>query len=113
MNSDSLFAFAGVQLPPSRMSNVLQSNIRRGEGQFEANAGAMRALVAQRRERSGAAAEGGSDSARERHRARGKLLVRERIDLLLDPGAAFLELSALAAYDLYGGEVPAARILTG
>src|ERR1700733_6100192 len=96
-----------------RMSNILQSNIRRGEGQFDANAGAMRALVMQLRERSAAAAQGGSDSARERHQARGKLLVRERIDLLLDPGAPFLELSALAAFDMYGGEVPGAGIVTG
>jgi len=95
------------------MSNVLQSSIRRGEAQFDANAAAMRALVAQLRERTAAAAQGGSPSARERHRARGKLLVRERIDLLLDPGAAFLELSALAAYDMYGGEVPGAGIVTG
>jgi 3-methylcrotonyl-CoA carboxylase beta subunit len=95
------------------MSNVLQSSIRRGEAQFDANAAAMRALVAQLRERTAAAAQGGSQSARERHRARGKLLVRERIDLLLDPGAAFLELSALAAYDMYGGEVPGAGIVTG
>src|SRR6202167_5181411 len=96
-----------------RMSNILQSNIRRGEGQFDANAGAMRALVTQLRERSAAAARGGSDAARERHRARGKLLARDRIDLLLDPGAPFLELSALAAYDMYGGEVPGAGIVTG
>src|ERR1700686_2554491 len=95
------------------MSNLLQSNLRRGAGQFDANAAAMRALVMQLRERSAAAAQGGSDSARERHRARGKLLVRERIDLLLDPGAPFLELSALAAYDMYGGEVPGAGIVTG
>ncbi|HXL97003.1 MAG TPA: carboxyl transferase domain-containing protein [Steroidobacteraceae bacterium] len=95
------------------MSNVLQSKLRRGEAQFDANADAMRALVVQLRERSAAAAQGGSDSARERHRARGKLLVRERIDLLLDPGAPFLELSALAAYDMYGGEVPGAGIVTG
>ena len=95
------------------MSNVLQSKLRRGEAQFDANADAMRSLVVQLRERSAAAAQGGSDSARERHRARGKLLVRERIDLLLDPGAPFLELSALAAYDMYGGEVPGAGIVTG
>jgi 3-methylcrotonyl-CoA carboxylase beta subunit len=95
------------------MSNVLQSSLRRGEAQFDANASAMRLLVAQLRERSAAAARGGSDSARERHRARGKLLARERIDLLLDPGAPFLELSALAAYDMYGGEVPGAGIVTG
>jgi 3-methylcrotonyl-CoA carboxylase beta subunit len=95
------------------MSNVIQSTIRRGQGPFEANAAAMRALVAQLRERSATAAQGGTDVARERHRARGKLLVRERIDLLLDPGSAWLELSALAAYDMYGGEVPGAGIVTG
>jgi 3-methylcrotonyl-CoA carboxylase beta subunit len=95
------------------MSNVLQSSLRRGEAQFDANASAMRALVAQLRERSAAAAQGGSDSARERHRARGKLLARERIALLLDPGAPFLELSPLAAFDMYGGEVPAAGMVTG
>ena len=95
------------------MNNVIQSNIRRGEAQFEANAAAMRPLVAQLRERSAAAAQGGTEVARERHRARGKLLARERIDLLLDPGSAWLELSALAAYDMYGGEVPGAGIVTG
>src|SRR5580658_8719756 len=95
------------------MSNVLQSKIRRGEAQFDANAQAMRALVAQLRERTATAAQGGSESSRERHRARGKLLARDRIDLLLDPGAAFLELSALAAYDMYGGEVPGAGIVSG
>src|SRR5476649_1782452 len=95
------------------MSNVLQSRLRRGEAQFDANASAMRALVAQLRERSAATAQGGSHSARERHRARGKLLARERIDLLLDPGAPFLELSPLAAFDMYREEVPSAGIVTG
>ena len=95
------------------MSNVLPSSIRPGEAQFQANSRALRAQVAQLRERSAAAAQGGSASARERHRARGKLLPRERIDLLLDPGAPFLELSALAAFDMYGGEVPGAGIVTG
>jgi 3-methylcrotonyl-CoA carboxylase beta subunit len=95
------------------MSNVLQSKIRRGEAQFDANAAAMRALVEQLRQRSAVAAEGGSAAARERHHARGKLLARDRIDLLLDPGAPFLELSALAAYDMYGGEVPGAGIVSG
>ena len=95
------------------MSNVLPSSIRPGEAQFQANSRALRAQVAQLRERSAAAAQGGSASARERHRARGKLLPRERIDLLLDPGAPFLELSALAAFDMYGGEVPGAGIVCG
>jgi 3-methylcrotonyl-CoA carboxylase beta subunit len=95
------------------MHNVIQSKIRPGEAQFDANAQAMRTLVAQLRERCAQAARGGSDAARERHRARGKLLPRDRIDLLLDPGAPFLELSALAAYDMYGGEVPGAGMVSG
>lgn len=95
------------------MDNIIRSNIRCGEPQFEANASAMRSLVTQLRERTALAAQGGSQSARERHRARGKLLVRERIDLLIDPGSPFLELSGLAAYELYGGEVAAAGIITG
>jgi 3-methylcrotonyl-CoA carboxylase beta subunit len=95
------------------MSSIIESQIRRGEASFQSNAEAMRALVAQLRERTAAAMQGGSASARERHRARGKMLVRERIDLLLDPGAPFLELSALAAADMYGEEVPAAGIVTG
>jgi 3-methylcrotonyl-CoA carboxylase beta subunit len=101
------------QLAILSMGNLLQSKVRRGDPQFEANASIMRALVAQLRERTQIVSQGGSASARERHRARGKLLVRDRIELLLDPGAPFLELSGLAAYDMYGGEVPAAGIVTG
>jgi acetyl-CoA carboxylase carboxyltransferase component len=56
---------------------------------------------------------GGGEVAVERHRARGKLLARERIERLIDPGAAFLELAALAAHGLYDGEAPAAGIVTG
>ena len=73
----------------------------------------MRALIEQLRERTAAAAAGGSAGARERHRARGKLLARERIDLLLDAGAAFLELNPLAAHGLYGGQVPGAGLVSG
>ena len=58
-------------------------------------------------------AEGGGEAARRRHLARGKLLPRERVRLLLDPGSPFLELSPLAAYGMYDGEVPAAGIITG
>src|SRR3954467_12562247 len=56
---------------------------------------------------------GGGERARERHAARGKLLPRERVDRLLDQGAPFLELSALAAHDLYDGDAPGAGIVTG
>ncbi|MGH3132732.1 MAG: carboxyl transferase domain-containing protein, partial [Gaiellaceae bacterium] len=68
----------------------------------------MEALVAELRERTALAAAGGGAKAVERHRSRGKLTARERIDRLLDPGSAFLELNALAAWELYGGDAPAA-----
>lgn len=59
------------------------------------------------------AAEGGGEKARRRHLERGKLLVRQRVDVLLDPGSPFLELSALAAEEMYEGRAPAAGIVTG
>ena len=73
----------------------------------------MQALVAELRERTAQVAAGGGTRAVERHRERGKLLARERIDGLLDPGTAFLELGALAAWELYDGEAPSAGIVTG
>src|SRR5467141_2197871 len=73
----------------------------------------MEQLVAELRERTALIALGGGEKAVERHRSRGKLTARERIDRLVDPGSAFLELSALAAWDLYDGEAPAAGIVTG
>jgi acetyl-CoA carboxylase carboxyltransferase component len=73
----------------------------------------MRELVGRLHEELERAGQGGGAAAVERHRARGKLLARERIELLLDPGASFLELSPLAAYGLYDDEAPAAGIVTG
>jgi acetyl-CoA carboxylase carboxyltransferase component len=73
----------------------------------------MQRLVAELRERTALVAAGGGERALERHRSRGKLTARERIDRLVDPGGAFLELNALAAWDLYGGDAPAAGIVTG
>jgi acetyl-CoA carboxylase carboxyltransferase component len=73
----------------------------------------MRELVGRLREEIERASQGGGAEAVKRHRARGKLLARERIELLLDPGASFLELSPLAAHGLYDGEAPAAGIVTG
>src|SRR5690606_8108457 len=70
-------------------------------------------LAAELRERLARVREGGSAPARERHVARGKLLARQRVDRLLDPGSPFLELSPLAATGMYGDEVPAAGIVTG
>jgi acetyl-CoA carboxylase carboxyltransferase component len=73
----------------------------------------MEALVAELRERTAQIALGGGEKAVERHRSRGKLTARERIDRLVDPGTAFLELNALAAWELYDGQAPSAGIVTG
>src|SRR2546429_4596110 len=73
----------------------------------------MEELVAELRKRTARVALGGGDKAVERHRSRGKLTARERIDRLVDPGSAFLELSALAAWDVYDGQAPSAGIVTG
>jgi 3-methylcrotonyl-CoA carboxylase beta subunit len=73
----------------------------------------MRGLVAELRERLNAAAGGGGKAARSRHIARCKMLARDRVDLLIDPGTAFLELSPLAANGLYGGDVHSASVITG
>jgi len=73
----------------------------------------MAGLVAELRERTAQIARGGGDKAIERHRSRGKLTARERVDRLLDPGSAFLELGALAAWEMYDGQAPSAGILTG
>ena len=73
----------------------------------------MEALVAELRERSAQVARGGGEKALEKHRSRGKLTARERVDRLLDPDTAFLELSALAAWEVYDGQAPGAGIVTG
>ncbi|HZT17618.1 MAG TPA: carboxyl transferase domain-containing protein [Gaiellaceae bacterium] len=73
----------------------------------------MQALVDELRARTAQVAAGGGERAVERHRGRGKLLARERIDRLVDPGTTFLELNALAAWDVYDGQAPSAGIVTG
>src|SRR5436309_7358778 len=73
----------------------------------------MQALVDELRGRTAEAAGGGGERAVARHRARGKLLARERIDRLIDPGTAFLELNALAAWEVYENQAPSAGIVTG
>jgi 3-methylcrotonyl-CoA carboxylase beta subunit len=91
---------------------VLESGVQRDEI-FERRRERMEGLVAELRERSAEVAQGGGDKATERHRSRGKLTARERVDRLVDPGGAFLELNALAAWDIYDGQAPAAGIVTG
>jgi 3-methylcrotonyl-CoA carboxylase beta subunit len=80
---------------------------------FRKNSEAYEELLLELRERSAQARRGGGEKARKRHEERGKLPVRDRIELLLDPGTAFLELSPLAAFGMYDGRVPAAGIVTG
>jgi acetyl-CoA carboxylase carboxyltransferase component len=93
--------------------SVLPSRIERDSDAFAHRRERMDALVTELREATAAAARGGGDLALERHRSRGKLPARERVDRLVDPGSAFLELNALAAWDLYGGEARSAGIVTG
>ena len=81
--------------------------------EFQANAAHNRALADQLRKRLAQVRQGGNERARQRHLDQGKLLVRDRIDKLLDPGSPFLELSPLAAWDLYDGQAPAAGMVTG
>jgi 3-methylcrotonyl-CoA carboxylase beta subunit len=84
----------------------------RSEG-FRANAAAMRAVVDDLRVKTEAIALGGDEASRQRHLSRGKLLARERVRTLIDPGSPFLEFSAFAAHGMYDGGVPAAGIVTG
>jgi acetyl-CoA carboxylase carboxyltransferase component len=81
--------------------------------EFDERRARMDGLVAELRERTAQVARGGGEKALEKHRSRGKLTARERIDRLLDPDTAFLELSALAAWDVYDAQAPSAGIVTG
>src|SRR5688572_27576254 len=80
---------------------------------FKRNAAHNETLVAELREHIDRAGKGGTERSRERHVGRGKLLPRDRVDTLLDPGSPFLELSPLAAHGMYDGEAPGAGIITG
>ncbi|MCS3759509.1 carboxyl transferase domain-containing protein [Bradyrhizobium centrosematis] len=91
----------------------LHSSIDTSSSDFARNAEAMRGLVADLREKLAQVAGGGGEASRNRHTSRGKMLARQRVDLLVDPGTAFMELSPLAAYGLYGGDVHSASVVTG
>ncbi|MDZ5459022.1 carboxyl transferase domain-containing protein [Azohydromonas lata] len=92
---------------------ALDSRIDTRSEEFKANAAAMRAVVQDLREQAARAALGGGEAARAKHTARGKLLPRERVDQLLDPGSPFLEIGQLAAHGMYGGEAPCAGVVAG
>ena len=91
----------------------LHSSIDPASSDFARNAEAMRALVAELRQKLDEVAGGGGKVSRARHTSRGKMLARERVDLLIDAGTAFLEMSPLAAHGLYGGDVHSASVITG
>ena len=96
-----------------RRMSVLTSQVERESELFTQRRDQMEALVGEVRERTALIARGGGEKALEKHRSRGKLPARERVDRLLDPGSAFLELGALAAWDMYEGQAPSAGIVTG
>jgi 3-methylcrotonyl-CoA carboxylase beta subunit len=92
---------------------MLESKVDRKSAEFAANADALRQLVGELKSRQARIGLGGGEAARAKHVARGKLLPRDRVEMLLDPGAPFLELSPLAAFGMYEDESPAAGIITG
>ena len=92
---------------------VLPTAVQPDSDAFRARAAHNRALVDELRAKVAAAARGGSDKARAKHTERGKLLPRDRVERLLDPGAPFLEIGQLAACDMYEGEVPGAGLIAG
>ena len=92
---------------------TLGSQLNSRSADFQANATAMQALVKDLREYCEKVAQGGGEAARAKHVARGKLLPRERVQQLLDPGTPFLELSPLAALNMYGNDAPGAGLIAG
>ncbi|GAA5174678.1 carboxyl transferase domain-containing protein [Niveibacterium umoris] len=92
---------------------VLHSHLNPRDAAFQANAEAMRKVVDDLHAKLALVAQGGSADARDKHRARGKLLARERIEALLDPGTPFLELSPMAAWGMYGGDVASGGVVAG
>ena len=93
--------------------DVIETHIDPTSERFHSNQERMTSLVAELRTRTDAVKEGGGPKYLQRHRDQGKLPVRERIGKLLDPGSPFLELSPLAAWDLYENDAPGAGIVTG
>ncbi|RHY03620.1 hypothetical protein DYB25_001417 [Aphanomyces astaci] len=100
-------------LPFAAASNVLDGKINTKSKDFLDSIERMNGLTSELKGRLDVVRLGGGEAARAKHVARGKLLVRDRIDSLVDPGSAFLELSPLAAHDMYGTPIPAAGIVTG
>ena len=92
---------------------VLDSNIDKTSKEFEANKANMLCIIEDLKNKTNVIENGGTKKAKKKHTDRGKLLVRDRINKLLDPGAPFLELSQFAGFDLYSDNLPAGGIITG
>ncbi|MFT3707330.1 MAG: carboxyl transferase domain-containing protein [Archangium sp.] len=92
---------------------TLESRLNVRSAEFQANAAAMQAVVDDLKAKVAKISEGGGEDARKKHTSRGKLLPRERVNQLLDPGTPFLEFSQLAAFGMYKDEAPGAGIITG
>src|ERR1700758_1271395 len=92
---------------------ALDTQVNPRSAEFRANADAMRALVEDLRAKALQVEQGGGPSARDKHVARGKLLPRDRVAQLLDPGTPFLEIGQLAAYGMYEGDAPGAGVIAG
>src|SRR5690348_10129752 len=92
---------------------TLHTQINPRSAEFASNSAAMLEQVQALRGLLAQVAQGGGPKAQERHTSRGKLLPRERIDRLLDPGSPFLEIGQLAAHEVYGEDVPAAGVIAG
>jgi len=93
--------------------SLLKSAVTPNDAAFKSNAAAMQALVDELKSRQATAALGGDERSRKRHTERGKLLPRDRVERLIDPGSPFLELSPLASWDMYEGDIHGAAIITG
>ena len=96
-----------------RRVSVLESRVDAASPEFGENKARMDGLVAELRERLAAARAGGGEEATRRHREQGKLLVRERVERLLDPGTPFLEIGALAGFGMHEGQAPSAGLVCG
>src|SRR5688500_16654283 len=105
--SDALNTLGAAQAAQAS-GQALVSEVDTTSADFKQNKQAMQALVSEWRERVAVVKAGGGADAIEKHKSRGKLTARERIEALIDPGTAFLEMSTLAAWEMYEGAAPGA-----
>src|SRR3981189_3728424 len=93
--------------------SAIKSQLDTRSAEFRANAERMKGLIGDLRQKIATVSLGGDQADRDRHVARGKMLPRERVDKLLDPGSPFLEIGQLAAWGMYGGDVHSASMIAG